>query len=482
MSGLSYSSTRGMKNLGSFTDVLLEGLAPDGGLALPSTIQLVDKKELLRWSKMSYPELASNVLGCFVDDVDFGTLKALCDSAYTVENFGKSEITPLTHLGEEENTDIFLLELSNGPTLAFKDIAMQMLGQFFEYVLEKKGLDINILAATSGDTGSAAEYAMRNKSRISVFMLSPRGRMSSFQKAQMYSLLDERIHNLVIPGTFDLCQDLVKSVSSDLKFKKKFRIGSVNSINWGRISSQIVYYFYGYFRAIEKTGNKFMSPVSFSVPSGNFGNILSGFFAKKMGLPIENLILATNENDVLDEFFKTGFYRVRGVDNTFQTSSPSMDISKASNFERFIYDVVDSDFERVKTLWKKLNSEGYFHIDDISSICAIKKSGIISGSSSHQNRLATIKNIKDKYNKIIDPHTADGIFVARKNLKSKIPMICLETALPIKFSETVFESIKVNPDTPAKFIGIEKKPQKIKNMDPNVEALKNYIEEKVKVL
>ena len=246
MSFISYSSTRGLKNLGSFSDILLEGLSPDGGLAIPSRYKFFDKNELKDLSKLSYPELASHVLKCFVDDIDIETLKRLCDSAYTPESFGSKEITPLTYLGMEENTDIFLLELSNGPTLAFKDIAMQMLGQFFEFVLEKKGSTLNRLGATSGDTGSAAEYAMKDKSKISVFMLSPEGRMSSFQKAQMYSLMDEKIHNLVIPGTFDICQDLVKGVSSDINFKNKYRIGSVNSINWGRISSQIVYYFYDF--------------------------------------------------------------------------------------------------------------------------------------------------------------------------------------------------------------------------------------------
>ena len=478
MSVISYRSTRGAEGLGTFSDILLGGLAPDGGLAIPSTFKAFDSVELQSLSKMSYPKLASSILSCFVDDIDIKTLCSLCDSAYTVDTFGKREITPLVYLGEEENSDIFLLELSNGPTLAFKDIAMQMLGQFFEHVLEKRGSTLNILAATSGDTGSAAEYAMRDRSNISVFMLSPEGRMSSFQKAQMYSLIDERIHNLVVPGTFDVCQDLVKGISSDLKFKSKYRIGSVNSINWGRISSQIVYYFYGYFRAIEQTGNCFMSPVSFSVPSGNFGNILSGYISKKMGLPIENLVLATNENNVLDEFFKTGSYRVRTSAETFKTSSPSMDISKASNFERFIFDVVGNDFGRVNSLWKELSVDGRFVIEDEESLRNIKYSGIVSGSSNHQNRLDTIKNIKDKYNRIIDPHTADGFFVARKNLKPKIPMVCLETALPIKFSKTVIEAIGETPQTPQKFFDIEKKPQKIKKIDDSVETLKNYIKEK----
>ncbi len=481
MSHLEYLSTRGMRNLGSFSEVLLQGLAPDEGLAMPSNFKKIDSEELLRWSNMPYPKLASKVLSCFVNDIDYKTLECLCNFAYTEENFENKEITPLEYFGKEQNTDLFLLELSNGPTLAFKDLAMQMLGQFFEYVLDKKGLTLNILGATSGDTGSAAEYAMRNKSKISVFMLSPEGRMSAFQKAQMYSLIDDQIHNLVVPGTFDLCQDLVKAVSADLKFKNKHRIGTVNSINWGRICSQIVYYFYGYFRVIEKTRNKFMTPVSFSVPSGNFGNIFSGYMAKKMGLPIENLVLATNENDVLDEFFKTGLYRVRGLDETFKTSSPSMDISKASNFERFIFDILQNNSDRVRNLWEKLGSEGSFIIDDSDSVLAIKRSGIVSGCSTHQNRIETIKNIKYKYNRIIDPHTADGLFVARKNLKPNIPMVCLETALPVKFSKTVFESLGENPLAPKKFYDLEKKPQKFTKINNDVQSLKEYIQERVQL-
>ncbi len=478
----SYRSTRGQENLGSFSDILLEGLAPDGGLAIPISLKTFNRKELLNLSTMTYSQLAAEILGCFVDDIESSTLTSLCNSAYNFENFGNKEITPLTHLGREKDSDIFILELSNGPTLAFKDIAMQMLGQFFEFILEKKGITLNILGATSGDTGSAAEYAMINKSNISVFMLSPKGRMSSFQRAQMYSLMNESIHNLAVPGTFDLCQDFVKSISADLNFKKKYRIGSVNSINWGRISAQIVYYFYGYFRAIQKTDKEFMSPVSFAVPSGNFGNILSGYFAKKMGLPIENLVLATNENNVLDEFFKTKNYRVRGVNETFQTSSPSMDISKASNFERFIYYIVNQDTKRVMSLWKKINTDGCFNLIDDSAIENLKKSGIVSGTSSHQNRIKTIQDIKKKYNKLIDPHTADGIFIARKYLKSEIPMICLETALPVKFSDTVFESVGILPDIPESYIDIEKKPQKFHILDGDVESLKSYIAEKANQL
>jgi len=473
-----YTSTRSEIDLGSFSEILLEGLSPDGGLAVPTNFSRISKNVLFEWSTLSYPELAAKIFANFIDDIDKEEIKDLCFAAYTKENFGNSEITPLKHLGYENKSDLYLLELSNGPTLAFKDIAMQMLSQLFEFTLEKKGLTLNILGATSGDTGSAAEYAMRDKSKISVFMLSPQGRMSDFQKAQMYSLLDESIHNIVIPGTFDLCQDLVKKVSSDRKFKKEFRIGTVNSINWGRICAQTVYYFYGYFRLLQQTGKKFMSTVSFSVPSGNFGNILSGFVAKEMGLPIENLVLATNENNVLDEFFKTGVYRVRTVEETYQTSSPSMDISKASNFERFIYEVVGKDSERVKKLWEELSIKGCFKIKDKKTLDKIRESGIISGSSSHQNRLETIKNIYYKYNRIIDPHTADGIFVARNNLKPDVPMICLETAMPIKFSQTVHDSIGKKPVMPEKFENIESKKQKIKKINCNVELLKKYISEK----
>ncbi|HSU23625.1 MAG TPA: threonine synthase, partial [Variovorax sp.] len=293
-----YLSTRGDATPRRFCDILLEGLAPDGGLYLPAHYPQVDAATLGRWRALSYAELAFEILSLYIDDIPAGDLRALCAKTYTAEVFGSAEIVPLREL--EDGT--YLEALSNGPTLAFKDMAMQLLGNLFEYELGRRGETLNILGATSGDTGSAAEYAMRGKQGIRVFMTSPDGRMSPFQQAQMFSLQDANIHNLAIEGVFDDCQDIVKAVSNDLPFKRQYRIGTVNSINWARLLAQVVYYFAGYFQATPSNDRQ----VSFAVPSGNFGNVCAGHVARMMGLPVRTLVVATNENDVLDEFFRTG--------------------------------------------------------------------------------------------------------------------------------------------------------------------------------
>ena len=471
---INYISTRGAK-AGEFSDALLEGLGEDGGLLVPEIYATVGASLLKKWSTLDYPDLATEVISCFASDFDKGQLSKICKDSYTTNNFGPDIVT-IKNVKLSDAKTLYLLGLSNGPTLAFKDIAMQVLGNLFQNVLSEKGQKLNILGATSGDTGSAAEYAMREKKGISVFMLSPKGRMSEFQKSQMYSLYDENIHNLVVPGSFDTCQDLVKSVSNDLEFKQKFSIGSVNSINWGRISAQVVYYFFGYFRVLERAKKELMSPVTFVVPSGNFGNILSGFIAKSMGLPIKNLILATNENNVLDEFFKTGVYRVRSLDETFSTSSPSMDISKASNFERFIFDVTGRDCMQTKNLWDQLRNVGEFKIDSQVLKKIKKSSGVISGSSKHENRINMIKKVYTINRFVVDPHTADGIFVASQNYDNSCPMVCLETALPTKFEETVNEALGFIPDRAKSLQDIEKRQRKFVEIDSSINALKRYIE------
>ena len=337
---MKYLSTRGLPQKRSFCDILLEGLAPDGGLYLPESYPQINAQELKRlegvFFQEGYAALAFNILSLFIDDIPSQDLKNLCEKTYTQKTFGTQEIAPVRALDD----GLFIQALSNGPTLAFKDMAMQLLGNLFEYELNRKGQELNILGATSGDTGSAAEYAMRGKKGIRVFMTSPHGRMSPFQQAQMFSLLDDNIFNIAIEGVFDDCQDIVKAVSNDLPFKKQLKIGTVNSINWARLLAQVVYYFAGYFQA-RKMSQK--SRISFAVPSGNFGNVCAAHVARMMGLPLHQLVVATNENNVLDEFFKTGVYRVRSSTDTHETSSPSMDISKASNFERFIFDLLDRD-------------------------------------------------------------------------------------------------------------------------------------------
>ncbi len=344
---------------------------------------------------MPYADLAFEILSLYIDDIPVADLRALCHKTYTAEVFGTPEIVPLKQLEE----GLFLEALSNGPTLAFKDMAMQLLGNLFEYELARRGEKLNILGATSGDTGSAAEYAMRGKKGVRVFMTSPHGRMSPFQQAQMFSLQDPNIHNLAIEGVFDDCQDIVKAVSNDLDFKRKYRIGTVNSINWARLLAQVVYYFAGYFQATSAAATAAGQRVSFAVPSGNFGNICAGHVARMMGLPIDRLVLATNENDVLDEFFRTGVYRVRSSADTHETSSPSMDISKASNFERFVFDLLGRDADKLRQLFgERLARSGQFDLSaDPAFRHAAERYGFVSGKSSHADRVATIRDTWQRF-------------------------------------------------------------------------------------
>ncbi len=462
-----YISTRGGGTPQTFTQILLEGLAPDGGLYLPESYPQVSPAELQAMRGMNYRDLAFAVLSKFADDIPPADLKALIDKTYTAAVYRSEDITPLKTLAP----GLHLLCLSNGPTLAFKDMAMQLLGNLFEYVLAKQGRQLNILGATSGDTGSAAEYAMRGKKGIRVFMLSPHARMSAFQKAQMYSLQDPNIHNIAIKGVFDDCQDIVKAVSADAPFKARWRIGTVNSINWARVVAQVVYYFKGYFAA---TGSNDQQ-VSFAVPSGNFGNICAGYIARCMGLPVRHLVLATNENNILDEFFRSGIYRVRKGGEVFETSSPSMDISKASNFERYVYDMVGRDPARLRELWRQLDAKGEFDLSHSAFFKHVVQSGFVSDFSTHADRLATIRRVFKEHGVMVDTHTADGIKVAAGFRETGVPMVCLETALPAKFAETIEEALGRAPDRPAGYENIESLPQRVEVMAPDVAAVKAYV-------
>lgn len=463
---MKYVSTRGGMAPQSFSEILLEGLAPDGGLAIPQELPQVSAATLESWRTLSYAELAFEVLSLFATDIAPEDLRRLTANAYRTDVFGSEDIVPLRPL----DNGLTLLGLSEGPTLAFKDLAMQFLGQVFEHVLTARGTTINILGATSGDTGSAAEYALRGKKGVSVFMLSPHGRMSAFQRAQMYSLQDANIHNIALRGVFDDCQDIVKALGSDLPFKAQYHLGAVNSINWARIAAQVVYYFHGWLKATT-TGSQ---QVSFAVPSGNFGNILSGHIARRMGLPIRKLVLATNENNVLEEFFRTGLYRPRSAAQTYATSSPSMDISRASNFERFVYDLVGQDPAQVKALWEQMGQQGFFdlsaHLPQFADTY-----GFASGVSSHADRLATIRSTYEGSGVLIDPHTADGVKVALEQLEPGVPMLVLETALPVKFSETIEEALGRPAPVPVKFAELESLPQRVEVMDCTAEDVKRFV-------
>ena len=455
---MKYVSTRagrsGAAPTRRFSEILLEGLASDGGLYVPEEFPRVVLSEL---RSKNYRELAKAILARFMDDVP--GLDAIVDRTYTREKFQSEEITPLTTL----EPGLHLLGLSNGPTLAFKDIALQLLGNLFEEELKRKNQTLNVLGATSGDTGSAAEYALRGKAHVQVFMLSPHGRMSAFQRAQMYALLDANIHNLAVEGTFDDCQDVVKKVNADAAFKQRYRIGAVNSINWARVAAQVVYYFKGFFASTSSDSQS----VSFAVPSGNFGNIYAGYVARCMGLPIRRLILATNENDVLDEFFRTGNYRPRATAQA--TSSPSMDISKASNFERYVFELLERDGAQV---------ERRFSIAEGFDLSLVPRPGFVSGRSTHADRIATIRAVHEKYGVTLDPHTADGVKVGLAQREAGVPLICLETAQPAKFAETIREALGREPVRPLGLERLEERPQRFEVIPPDAEAVKRCISAK----
>lgn len=459
-----YISTRGGGEPLSYCEALLEGLARDGGLTVPAIMPTVSAETLESWRSLTYPQLATEVLALFATDIPREDLARMTAAAYA--SF-PDEVVPLRSIG----AGLTLVGLSEGPTLAFKDLAMQFLGQVLEYALARTGQVLNVLGATSGDTGSAAEYALRGKDRISVFMLSPIGRMSPFQRAQMFSLDDENVHNIVIDGVFDDCQNLVKRLSGDLEFKNAQHIGAVNSINLARITAQAVYYFWAWLRATDEGGP---TEVSFTVPSGNFGNILSGFFAKRMGLPVRRLVLATNENNVLDEFFRTGVYRPRTAAETLATSSPSMDISKASNLERFLFELVGREGSRVVEVWQELDTHGFADFSADQPRFA-EEFGIVSGTSTHADRLETIRSVHDSAGDVIDPHTADGVKVAREHVEPGVPMLVLETAKPQKFAETIREAIGVELEYSDELRAMLDAPQHVTEMANDDQRLRSFI-------
>ncbi|CAM4387040.1 threonine synthase [Deinococcus marmoris] len=469
---MKYVSTRSLRDLGGFSDVLLMGLAPDGGLAMPEHIPTFSPNELEGLRGLEYSALAYAVMRPFIDDIPEQDLREMLRATYHPDVFHSAEITPLVRLGD---SDLYLLELSNGPSLAFKDIAMQFLGQVFEYVLERRGEHLNILGATSGDTGSAAEYAMLGKARVNVFMLSPHGRMSAFQQAQMFSINEPNIFNITVNGVFDDCQDLVKEVNADAGFKARYTIGAVNSINWARVLAQAVYYFKAYFALNLPAGQQ----ADFSVPSGNFGNVFAGYLARRMGLPIGQLVVASNENDVLHEFFSTGVYRVRKAAQVAQTSSPSMDIGKASNFERYLYLVAGADGVQTRAWWAEVGESRAVDLSDSTHWEAVKSSGLVGGRSNHEDRLDTIRRADKRFGRLIDPHTADGLLVGERYARAGVPMVCLETALPAKFEGTVEEAVNRTPPRPARFEGIEEQPRFYTAMDNDAAELKAFVVEKL---
>jgi threonine synthase len=468
-----YISTRGGR-LGSYCDILVEGLAPDGGLAVPEELPQLSADVLEQWRPLDYADLATEVIGLFATDIPRDDLSRLCHAAYRPQAFASQEVVPLHALDD----GIALVGLSEGPTLAFKDMAMRFLGEALDFVLGRTGEVLNILGATSGDTGSAAEYALRGRDRLAVFMLSPQGRMSIFQRAQMYSLLDDNVHNIVVDGTFDDCQRLVKRIAEDGAFKRGHRIGAVNSINFGRISAQIAYYIWAWLRITDALpeAERAGFEVSFAVPSGNFGNILSGHYARSMGLPVRKLVLATNENNVLDDFFRSGRYRPRPAARTFVTSSPSMDVSRASNLERFVFDLLGRSAEQTAAAWQELDARDEFDLtSELDRFGA--EFGIVSGTSTHADRLATIRAVSERCGVTLDPHTADGVKVAREHVEPGVPMLVLETAKPQKFPETIAEALGSVPNADAATRELLAAPQRVTTIADDEDALRAIISE-----
>jgi len=438
---MNYLSTRGDKAPRKFCEILLEGLAPDGGLYLPETYPQVDDATLTKWRGLNYADLAFEVLSLYIDDISATDLRAICKKTYTEAVFGTPEIVPLRPL----EPGLYLEALSNGPTLAFKDMAMQLLGNLFEYELGRRGEELNILGATSGDTGSAAEYAMRGKKGVRVFMTSPQGRMSPFQQAQMFSLQDENIHNIAVDGVFDDCQDIVKAVSNDLDFKRRYKIGTVNSINWARLMAQVVYYFASALQlgAPDRT-------VAYSVPTGNFGDVFAGYVAAKMGLPIERLIVATNINDILHRALSSGDYSAGGVTPTI---TPSMDIQVSSNFERLLFDGAGRDGAALAAQMRGFEASKAMQLTNAQA-----QSAAALFTSARANQAETARALQWAFRhagQVIDPHTGVGLHCARAVadagvVPAGVPLVTLATAHPAKFPDAVERAIGVRPSLPAR--------------------------------
>ena len=460
---MQYISTRGKSPPRPFAAILLEGLARDGGLFVPEEYPRLSEDELQMLRGKPYYVVACTVLRMFMPDIERRALHKIIGGAYNRVTFGSVDIAPVVQL----EPGLHLLKLSEGPTLAFKDMAMQPLGGLMEHVLQERGAKLNILGATSGDTGSAAEYAMRGRDRVNVFMLSPFGRMSPFQRKQMYTLTDANIYNIAINGPFDDCQRVVKAVNSDAAFKEEHSIGAVNSINWARIACQVVYYVWAYLQVVERIGD----PVQFAVPSGNFGNALSSHIARQMGLPIETIV-CTNENDVLDVFFTTGVYRVRRKEDVLVTSSPSRDIAEASHLERWVYDFVGRNSAIVEHCWKLLAKEGAF---DVKETNPGRDFGMSSARATQAEVLETIKQIYEQYKVIIDPHTAVAMKVGLEKRDRSIPLVIAETAQPAKFAETIHEAIGMTPEVPSEYEELEELPERFERMDPDPEEVKRFI-------
>lgn len=457
---MKYLSTRGGGAPLSFKETVLTGLARDGGLFLPAEIPDISDR-LTAWRHMTYSDLAFEIMRLYADDLPDSALRAIIDKSYGV--FRHAEVTPVVNVGP-----LHVLELFHGPTLAFKDVALQFLGNLFEYYLDENKEEINIVAATSGDTGSAAIHGVRGRERIRIFVLHPNGRVSSVQERQMTSVLDDNVFNLGVTGTFDDCQNIVKELFGDLDFRDKYKLGAVNSINWARVLAQVVYYFYAAFQVQIKTNAK---QVRFAVPTGNFGDIFAGYIARRMGLPIDKLVLATNENDILARYFHTGEYT---LDEVYPTLSPSMDIQVASNFERYLYYLSNSKPTLLTQWMEELKRSGSLKVDPIRP-----DDSFVAGRGDTEMTIATIKEYWKEYAYLLDPHTAVGIAVASEFMVEGVPMIALATAHPAKFGDAIKRATGEDIAHHAVIDALAGLPTRKEIMAPDCEAIAKFIRGKI---
>ncbi len=456
-----YQSTRGGVSGLSFKEAVFMGLADDGGLLLPEKIPALAQSDIEALENLTYPELAFQIISRFAPDIPSSDLKDLIDRSYA--SFSHPEITPVVH-----RNGVYILELFHGPTLAFKDVALQFLGNLFEYLLRERGQKMNILGATSGDTGSAAIYGVRGKENINIFILHPQGKVSAVQERQMTTVPDSNVFNLAVQGTFDDAQAIVKDIFGDLELKRSLSLGAVNSINWARVLAQIVYYFYAWGRVRGETG---CEKVCFSVPTGNFGDIFAGYMAKRMGLPVQKLILASNENNILTRFVNEGDYSLAGVVNTL---SPSMDIQVASNFERYLFFLYGEDGRRVKDAMERFRKEG--RLTFTSEELARVRADFLSHSAGREETLNTILDFHKDTGYVLDPHTAVGVRAGRELGGSEWPTICLATAHPAKFADAVREATGSDPERPSSLEGIEDRARRCETIPADIQAVRAYLE------
>jgi threonine synthase len=455
-----YQSTRGQVRNLTFKEAVMMGLADDGGLLLPESIPALTPGDVEMLASLAYPELAFQIINLFAGEIPSADLKNLVDRSYST--FTHPEVTPVVH-----KNGVYILELFHGPTLAFKDVALQFLGNLFEYLLKERGEKMNILGATSGDTGSAAIYGVRGKENIKIFILHPHRRVSPIQELQMTTVTDANVFNLAIRGTFDDGQRIVKEIFGDLEFKTRYSLGAVNSINWARVLAQIVYYFYAWGRAHRETG---CETLYFSVPTGNFGDIFAGYIARRMGLPIRGLILATNENNILTRFVRDGDYSIGEV---VETLSPSMDIQIASNFERYLFYLFGGEADRVRQAMTDFQKNGRlsFSAEERAQIA----DDFMALTVNTEQTLSTIHDFHAATGYVLDPHTAVGVCAGRALSGGEVPVVCLATAHPAKFGDAVRRAIDTDPQAPPSLAGIESRERRCEVIDADTEAIKAFV-------